>query len=141
MLHGRCAEQAMVQELLHAARDGVSGALIVRGEPGIGKTALLDHAAERADGMRVLRGAGIESETELPFAGLHLLFHTALDRLDALPGPQQRALAGAFASAGIPEIHLTGLDADSASAVLDDGGVPLPPALRDQLIADTRGNP
>ncbi len=203
----------MVQELLDAARDGVSGALIVRGEPGIGKTALLDQAAERADGMRVMRGAGIESETELPFAGLHLLFRTALDRLDALPGPQRRALAGAFglgagsgdrfmigaavlsllaeaaeqapvlclvddaqwldrpsadallfaarrldregvvilfaardyagafASAGIPEMHLTGLDADSASAVLDDGGVALPPTLRDQLIADTRGNP
>ncbi|HYH32578.1 MAG TPA: AAA family ATPase [Pseudonocardia sp.] len=96
MLRGRRAEQERIGALLDAARDGISGALVVRGEPGIGKTALLGHAAERAHGMRVLRGAGIESEAELPFAGLHLLLHAAVDRLDALPGPQRQALAGAF---------------------------------------------
>lgn len=96
MLVGRRVEQAVIDALLDEARAGVSGALILRGEPGIGKTALLDHAATRAGGMRVLRGAGIESESELPFAGLHLLLRSAIDRLDALPGPQQRALAGAF---------------------------------------------
>jgi DNA-binding CsgD family transcriptional regulator len=96
MLRGRRAEQARIHALLEAARDGVSGALIIRGEPGIGKTALLDNAADQARGLRVLRGAGIESEAELPFAGLHLLVRSELDRLDLLPGPQRRALAGAF---------------------------------------------
>jgi hypothetical protein len=92
MLRGRLDEQERIEALLTAAGDGISGALVVRGEPGIGKTALLEHAAQRADGMRVLRGAGIESEAELPFAGLHLLLRPAADALDALPGPQRQAL-------------------------------------------------
>jgi DNA-binding CsgD family transcriptional regulator len=96
MLRGRRAEQERIDALLAAARDGISGALVVRGEPGIGKTALLERAAQRADGVRVLRGAGIESEAELPFAGLHLLLRPAVDALEALPGPQRHALAGAF---------------------------------------------
>src|SRR5687768_2328271 len=96
MLRGRLAEQERIEALLDAAREGVSGALVVRGEPGIGKTALLEHAAQRAEGMRVLRGAGIESEAELPFAGLHLLLRPAADALEALPGPQGQALGGAF---------------------------------------------
>jgi DNA-binding CsgD family transcriptional regulator len=96
MLRGRRAEQERIDALLAAARGGVSGALVVRGEPGIGKTALLEHAAERAEGMRVLRGAGIESEAELPFAGLHLLLRPAADALEALPGPQRQAIASAF---------------------------------------------
>jgi hypothetical protein len=96
MLRGRRAEQERVDALLAAARDGISGALVVRGEPGIGKTALLEYAAQRADGMRVVRGAGIESEAELPFAGLHLLLRPAADALEALPGPQRQALAGVF---------------------------------------------
>jgi DNA-binding CsgD family transcriptional regulator len=72
--------------------------LVIRGEPGIGKTALLDYAACRAgvEGVRVLRGAGVESETELPFAGLHLLFGSALERCSALPPPQRDALDAAF---------------------------------------------
>jgi hypothetical protein len=70
---------------------------VLRGEPGIGKTALLDYAADRASGqMPVLRAIGIESEAELPFAGLHQLVRPALDRLGALPGPQSAALAAAF---------------------------------------------
>ncbi|GAA5132243.1 ATP-binding protein [Pseudonocardia adelaidensis] len=96
MLRGRRAEQERIDALLAAGRDGISGALVVRGEPGIGKTALLEYAGQRADGMRVLRGAGIESEAELPFAGLHLLLRPAADALEALPGPQRRALASAF---------------------------------------------
>ncbi|TWF76880.1 regulatory LuxR family protein [Pseudonocardia hierapolitana] len=96
MLRGRRAEQERIDALLAAARDGISGALVVRGEPGIGKTALLEHAAQRAEGMRLLHGSGIESEAELPFAGLHLLLRPAADALEALPGPQGRALAGVF---------------------------------------------
>jgi len=96
MLRGRRAEQERIEALLAAAREGISGALVIRGEPGIGKTALLEHAAQRAEGMRVLRGAGVESEAELPFAGLHLLLRPAADALEALPGPQRRALVGVF---------------------------------------------
>ena len=96
MLRGRAAQQARIDALLSQAREGASGALVIHGEPGIGKTALLRYAADRADGMRVLRGSGIESEAELPFAGLHLLLKPALDRIGALPGPQRRALSAAF---------------------------------------------
>jgi DNA-binding CsgD family transcriptional regulator len=96
MLRGRAAEQGAIDALLAGAREGVSGALVIRGEPGIGKTALLHYAAARADGMRVLHGTGVESEVELPFAGLHLLLRPGLDLLRSLPGPQNRALSGAF---------------------------------------------
>ncbi|MFI9552611.1 helix-turn-helix transcriptional regulator [Nonomuraea endophytica] len=96
MLHGRSSELAAVDRLVRAARDGGSGALVLRGEPGIGKSALLDNAASGADGMRVLRGCGIEFEAELPFAGLHLLLRPALDGLAGLPEPQRRALESAF---------------------------------------------
>jgi DNA-binding CsgD family transcriptional regulator len=97
MLYGRAGEQAAIEALLAAAREGRSGALVLRGEAGIGKTALLDAAAEAAaPDFRVLRAAGIEDEAELPFAGLQLLLAPALGRLDALPAPQHRVLAGAF---------------------------------------------
>src|SRR6516164_7329129 len=96
MLHGRSAETARIDEVLAAAQAGRSGALVVRGEAGVGKTALLDYAARGAAGMRVLRGTGIESEAELPFAALQLLLRPALGRLDALPPPQAGALRGAF---------------------------------------------
>ncbi|MFJ9772606.1 AAA family ATPase [Kitasatospora sp. NPDC101157] len=97
MLHGREHEQAAVDGLLARARDGRSGALLLRGEAGIGKTALLDDAVARAgQGFRVIRVAGVEYEAELPFAGLSLLLASGLDRLDVLPGPQRRALEAAF---------------------------------------------
>jgi DNA-binding CsgD family transcriptional regulator len=97
MLQGRQIQQAAIEALLEQARAGASGALVLRGEPGIGKTALLEYAADLASGqMPVLRATGIESEAELPFAGLHQLVRPALDRLDALPGPQSTALASAF---------------------------------------------
>ncbi|GHF32996.1 DNA-binding CsgD family transcriptional regulator [Amycolatopsis bartoniae] len=96
MLRGRGTEQAEIEALLGSARAGVSGALVLRGEPGIGKTALLREAVADAAGMRVLRSAGIESEAELPFAGLHQLLRGELHRLGALPAPQRRALSGAF---------------------------------------------
>ena len=97
MLQGRQMQQAAIDALLGQAEAGASGALVLRGEPGIGKTALLDYAADRASGqMPALRAIGIESEAELPFAGLHQLVRPALDRLGALPGPQSAALAAAF---------------------------------------------
>ncbi|MFI6537638.1 AAA family ATPase [Nonomuraea sp. NPDC050547] len=97
MLHGRSSELAAVDRLVRVARAGGSGVLVVRGEPGIGKSALLDSAATAAAaGMRVLRGCGIEFEAELPFAGLHLLLRPVLDGVAGLPAPQRRALESAF---------------------------------------------
>ncbi|MFI6321075.1 LuxR C-terminal-related transcriptional regulator [Nonomuraea sp. NPDC050556] len=96
MLWGRSGEQVAITKLLESVRTGASGVLVLRGDPGIGKTALLDHAAASADGLRVLRGAGVEAERDLPFAGLHLLLHPVLDRLPSLPAPQADALRGAF---------------------------------------------
>jgi DNA-binding CsgD family transcriptional regulator len=215
MLRGRGPEQAVIDGLLGGVREGGSGVLVIRGEPGIGKTALLEYAVGQADAMRLLRCAGIESEAELPFAGLHQLLRPVLERLDALPGVQQRALSGAFGldvggdgdrfiigagvlsllsdvaedapllclvddaqwldrasaeallfaarrldrdgivilfatrdypDAGLPqgglrELRLGGLGTRAAAELLDDAGVALPIAVRDQLVADTQGNP
>ncbi|MFG3714318.1 ATP-binding protein [Micromonospora sp. NPDC047730] len=96
MLHGRAGEQADIERLLAEARTGRSGVLVIRGPAGIGKSALLDHAAERAEGMRVLRGVGVQSEATLPFAALHLLLRAGLDRIPALPDAQAAALRGAL---------------------------------------------
>jgi DNA-binding CsgD family transcriptional regulator len=97
VLVGRGAETAMIDRLLAQARSGLSGVLVVRGEPGVGKSALLEHAVERAAGFTVLRGVGIESEAELAFAGLHQVLGPVLDRLGRLPAPQASALRSAFA--------------------------------------------
>jgi DNA-binding CsgD family transcriptional regulator len=85
--------------------------LVVRGEPGVGKTALLDYLAGRASGCRVARAAGVEAEMELAYAGVHKLLTPMLDRLERLPGPQREALATAFGlSAGpAPDRFLVGL--------------------------------
>ncbi|MEU7898717.1 AAA family ATPase [Nonomuraea sp. NPDC049152] len=99
MLHGREGELRAVDELLRQARTGASGVLLIRGEPGIGKSSLLDHAEAAAEGFTVLRGAGVESETELPFAGLHLLLLPVLDLVDELPPVQAAALRGALGMA------------------------------------------
>ncbi|MGW4662784.1 AAA family ATPase [Streptosporangium sandarakinum] len=104
MLYGRAAEQAQMDRLLANARSGRSGALVVRGQPGIGKTALLGHLTEQAAGVRVLHGVGIESEAELPYAALHLLLRSELDRIDTLPEAQAAALQGALGlGAAAPE--------------------------------------
>lgn len=95
-LVGRDAELARLAALLAAVRVGESAALVVRGEAGIGKTALLDYTAERADGARVLRAAGVESEMELAFAALQQLCQPLLDGLEPLPLPQREALGTAF---------------------------------------------
>ena len=86
-LVGRRIECETLDRLLATARAGQSAALVLRGETGVGKTALLEYAVERASGCRVVRAGGIESEMELPFAGLHQLCAPLLDRLDQLPDP------------------------------------------------------
>ncbi|HEY6495016.1 MAG TPA: AAA family ATPase, partial [Trebonia sp.] len=110
-VHGRDAELAVLDGLLARAGNGTSGALVLRGDPGIGKTALLAAAAGRADGFHVIRAAGVEDESGLPFAGLHLLLRPALGRLDALPDVQAEALRGVLglARAGAPDRFLVGL--------------------------------
>jgi DNA-binding NarL/FixJ family response regulator len=97
MLVGRSAETEAIQALLEGARDGQGGALVLRGEPGVGKSALLEEAAASAEGFTVLRAVGIESESELAFAGLHQVLWPVLDRVERLPGPQATALRAAFA--------------------------------------------
>jgi DNA-binding CsgD family transcriptional regulator len=96
MLYGRDSERAEIWALLEAARASRSGALVIRGEAGIGKTALLEDARERAADMQVLQARGVESESELPFAGLHQLLRPALHLIEWLPGPQAAALSGAL---------------------------------------------
>jgi AAA ATPase domain len=85
VLRGRASECAQLDELLAAARDGRSRALVLRGEAGIGKTALIDSVAAGAHDSRVLRTEGVESELELPFAALHQLCAPLLGHVDALP--------------------------------------------------------
>src|SRR6266581_91570 len=107
----RRGERAAVDRVLDRARAGSSAVLVVRGEPGIGKTALLGYAAGRALGFRVVRAWGIESEMELAFAGLHQLCVPMLGRLEQLPGPQRDALAVAFGmrEGQAPDRFLVGL--------------------------------
>ncbi|MBE1583771.1 helix-turn-helix transcriptional regulator [Nonomuraea angiospora] len=215
MLIGRIKEQAAIDGLLATARAGKSGSLVLRGEAGIGKSALLDYAAEAAgEEMRVLRGAGFEPEIELPFAGLHLLLRGAVDTIDVLPAAQARALRGAlgmepgfsgdrflvglalltlladlaerrpllclvddaqwldhasaeallfaarrleaegvvlifaaredehaFPAAGVPDLHLTGLDTSCAAELLATYAGDLAPRARERLLREAHGNP
>jgi DNA-binding CsgD family transcriptional regulator len=95
-LTGRRDECDVLDELVDAVRAGKSRALVVRGEPGVGKTALLDAMADRASDCRLERAVGVEAEMEVAFAGLHQLLAPMLDRLERLPDPQGDALATAF---------------------------------------------
>src|ERR1700689_752627 len=95
-LRGRRNECEVLDQLLSSARAGDSRALVLRGEPGIGKTALLSYLLARATGCRTARAVGVEAEMELAFAGLHQLCAPFLDQLDRLPGPQRDALRTAF---------------------------------------------
>jgi DNA-binding CsgD family transcriptional regulator len=97
MLLGREREEQALEQLLGEARGGRSGVLALVGEVGIGKSALLEQAAARATGMRVLRARGIGSEAQIPFAGLFELLRPALDCLGRIPGPQAAALESALA--------------------------------------------
>jgi DNA-binding CsgD family transcriptional regulator len=113
MLRGRGQQCRALDGLLADVRAGRSRALVVRGEPGIGKTALLGYAAETAQDFQVARAVGVESEMELPYAALHQLCGPMLGRGGALPGPQRAALGVAFGlfSGGAPDRFLVGLAA------------------------------
>jgi DNA-binding CsgD family transcriptional regulator/tetratricopeptide (TPR) repeat protein len=131
-LRGRRSECAALDQLIDAVRHSESRTLVVRGEAGVGKTALLDYAVEAAADLRVLHASGVESEMELPFAALHQLCAPLLDGLDRLPEPQRDALSIVFGlSAGpapnrfLVALAVLGLVADAAEerpllCVVDD---------------------
>jgi DNA-binding CsgD family transcriptional regulator len=111
VLRGRHSECETLDRLLRAVRSGESRVLVVRGESGVGKTALLAYAIESASDFRVVRAIGVESEMELAFAALHQLCAPMLDRLERLPGPQRDALGTAFGlrAGNAPDRFLVGL--------------------------------
>jgi len=102
-LPGREQECAVIDRLLADARAGAGGALVVRGEPGIGKSALLGYARQHAAPMLVLSAVGVQAESDLAFAGLHELLRPVLTYLGELPGTQSQALAGALGLAPSPQ--------------------------------------
>jgi DNA-binding CsgD family transcriptional regulator len=110
-LRGRRRECEVLDRLLDAVRAGESRALVVRGEPGVGKTALLDYLVEHASGCRVVRATGVQSELGLTFAGLHQLCAPILNRLQRLPARQRAALRSAFGlgPGSVPDRFLVGL--------------------------------
>jgi DNA-binding CsgD family transcriptional regulator len=100
---GRTSERKKLDRLLDRAHGGESATLVIRGEPGVGKTALLRYTARQASGFRVAQIRGVESEMELPYAGLHQLCAPMSTQVDLLPEPQQMALSVAFGvSSGAP---------------------------------------
>jgi hypothetical protein len=111
LLLGRSTECASLAALLDGIRKGEGRALVLQGEPGIGKTALLEYLVDAASDITVLRAVGIESEMELAFAGLHQLLAPLLERLDLLPGMQREALEVVFGlrSGAAPDGLLVGL--------------------------------
>src|SRR3954447_9995455 len=104
-LLGRPAERETLDRLLEGARSEHSGVLVIRGEPGIGKSTLLRYAARQAAGFRVAEVTSVEAEMELPFAGIHQLCAPMLDRLDGLPSPQADAMRVALgvATGDVPD--------------------------------------
>ena len=111
MLLDRLPERAALSQLLDSARARRSSVLVMHGEPGVGKTALLEYAIESAAGLRIARVAGVESEMELAFAALQQLCAPMLDRLEGLPDPQRAALGVAFglSTGPAPDRFLVGL--------------------------------
>jgi hypothetical protein len=110
-LLGRRSECETLDRLLRSVRSGQSRVLVLRGEAGVGKTALLGYVVEQAWGWRIVRAAGVQSEMELAFAGLHQLCGSMLDGLGGLPGPQRDALREAFGleDGGAPDRFLVAL--------------------------------
>ncbi len=212
-LVGRDSERRLLDQLVSALRLGESRVLVLRGEPGVGKSALLGYLNSRAEGCRVIRAVGVQSEMELVFAGLHQLLAPMLEHVDRLPAPQRDALRTAFGIsagpapdrflvgvaalgllsevagerpliclvddeqwldqasaqvlgfvarrlaadpvalvfasrdpgeelAGLPEIRVEGLPAEDAAALLKSViAAVLDERVRDQIVAETRGNP
>ena len=110
-LQDRQAERAALQTLIARAREGTSGVVVLRGEPGVGKTALLDDVLAHAAGCRIVHASGVESEMELAFAGLHQLCGPFHDGIERLPPPQRHALRTAFGldDGAPPDRFLVGL--------------------------------
>ena len=122
-LLGRRGECAALDQLVASVRAGPSRALVLRGDPGVGKSALLEYLLQHASGCAIARAAGVESEMELAYAGLHQLCAPFLDRVERLPGPQRDALGTAFGlrSGDSPDRFLVGLAALSLlSAVAEE---------------------
>src|SRR6202050_145144 len=110
-LTDRRGERGVLDQLVDVVQAGGSRVLVVRGELGVGKSALLDYLAGRAAGWRVVRATGGEAEVELGFAGLHQLLAPVLDRVEGLPAPQRDALRTAFGlrAGPAPDRFLVGL--------------------------------
>src|SRR6267142_1527787 len=110
-LVGRQRERVVLERLLHTARDGHGAVLVVHGEPGVGKTALLEYAVGAGEDFRVVRAVGVEGEMELDYAALQQLCSPILEFVERLPDPQRDALGVAFGlSAGqAPNPFLVGL--------------------------------
>ncbi|MFI6366261.1 AAA family ATPase [Nocardia sp. NPDC050630] len=122
-LRGRRSECEALERLLAEAGSGRSQVLVLRGEAGIGKSALVEYLARSATGCRIVRAAGVESQMELAFAGLHQLCAPMLEHLDRLPGPQHEALAIAFglSTGSAPDRFLVGLAVLSLLAEVAEG--------------------
>ena len=146
MLYGRSDDCAVLTRLLAAAKSGDSAALVVRGEAGVGKTALVDwfHHEAGQQGVEVLRCAGVASESHLPFAGLHQLLRPAIHVMPALPRLHQEALNGALGLSGrhgvdpflvgVAALSLLGeLAGETAVACLVDDAQWLDPSTADVL--------
>jgi DNA-binding CsgD family transcriptional regulator len=118
VIYGRDLERSRIGELLDGARVSRSAVLVISGEPGVGKSSLLEDAREQAGGMRVLSGSGVESEAHLPFAALHQIVRPVLSLVENLPQPQAAALRGALglAEAGGDDRFLISLAALSLLA-------------------------
>src|SRR5258705_2819863 len=112
-LVGRRLEREALDRLLEAAREGHGGVLVVHGEPGVGKSALLEYAVETARSFRVARAVGVEGEIEFPYAALQQLSTPSLELTERLPAPQREALSVAFglSEGGAPNPYLVGLAA------------------------------
>jgi len=112
-LRGRARECALLDDLVSAIRHGHSRSLVLRGEAGIGKTALLDYLIASAPDLTVVRAAGVESDIEMAYASLHQLCGPLLDRLESLPGPQRQAIEVVFglSTDGAPDAFLVGVAA------------------------------
>ena len=129
VLIGRAKEAYALECVLAEIRAGLSGMLVLRGEAGIGKTALLDWAVGQAGDMQVARVTGVESEMSMGFAGLHLLLLPFLGGLERLPEPQREALESAFGlvAGSVPDRFLVGV---AALTLITDAAVAAAGAVR-----------